>query len=97
MSNVYFDGAIFESTIDFQPAFSKTITYGVDAIGSRTPVRTGNLKNNIDSDSTSIFDDAPYAGFVEGGTVYFEGRFMLENSLGEIEEEFIDNLIDLIS
>jgi hypothetical protein len=95
-AEVDFEGFIFDPRIDFQSAFSKTIAYGVDVVGSKTPVRTGNLKNSLDSDDSSIFDDVFYAGFVEAGTVHFQGRFMMEDSIEEIGEEFRDNIIELL-
>ena len=47
-----------------------------------TPVRTGTLLNGmkIDKINFSISNDVPYAYYVEYGTRYFPGRYMMTQS-----------------
>lgn len=96
-TTVDFTGDIFDiNSFNFQPAFDATLAFGVDAIGERTPVITGDLKRGLDSDDSSIFDDVFYSGYVEAGTVKMSARSMMENSLDEISEEFLDQLIGIL-
>ncbi len=99
MNNVYFSGVLFDDfgrEIEFRKALDRTIAYGIDEVGGRTPVRTGNLKNNWDSDDTTIFDDVYYGVFVEEGTRYFSGRFFLLSSLLPIELQFVEEIVDAL-
>ncbi|AND75493.1 hypothetical protein [Nostoc phage N1] len=82
-------------------AVTDTMSQSVDIVGSRTPVRTGNLLIHWDSSQVvstdlegSVFNDTFYAAFVELGTSRFSGRFYLQRSLPEIEETFIETIID---
>ncbi|QLF85082.1 putative tail-component [Nostoc phage YongM] len=91
----------FDTRQVLQNAVDETTAIAVDIVGSRTPVRTGNLLSRWDSEdfldfggiSSSVFNDTHYAGFVELGTSRFSGRFYLARSLPEIEETFIESVI----
>ncbi len=67
----------------------EAIKYGRSLIKSRTPVRTGNLRDGWQTDLSfpngSIFSDVEYGIFVERGTRYFVGRRMMERSLPDID------------
>ena len=59
-----------------------------------TPVRTGKLKAGWESiivDTTVLItNDVPYAGYVENGTRYFQGRGMIR----QLKSRFQDILIE---
>ncbi|XAI95759.1 hypothetical protein [Dolichospermum phage Dfl-JY23] len=86
-----------------QSAVDDVVAIGVDIVGSRTPVRTGNLLSRWDSEDfldfgigASIFNDTHYAEYVELGTSRFSGRFYLLRSLPDIEEVFIESIINAL-
>ncbi|QVQ57013.1 hypothetical protein ELBI_8 [Anabaena phage Elbi] len=91
----------FDTKQVLQSAIDDAVAISVDIVGSRTPVRTGNLLSRWDSEDFfgfdmggSVFNDTHYSAFVELGTSRFSGRFYLARSLPEIEETFIENIID---
>ena len=63
----------------------KSLGEGVNLVKSQTPVITGYLKSAWQNDSESIYNFSEYALFVEEGTRHFNGRFMMRDSLPEIE------------
>ena len=100
--NVRLSGLLFEPhaiALELERAIDKTLAYGVDLVGQRTPVDTGNLKSRLDSEDEqnggSIFSDVHYSIFVEQGTRYFSGSFMFENAVPPIEREFQANIIEV--
>ncbi|AND75581.1 hypothetical protein [Nostoc phage A1] len=93
----------FDTRQVLQSAVDDTTAISVDIVGSRTPVRTGNLLSRWDSEdvfdfadsiTSNVFNDTHYAEYVELGTSRFSGRFYLLRSLPEIEESFIETVID---
>ena len=59
---------------------------GTKLIQSKTPVRTGRLKNSIryNPSNKSIESDVEYASIVEYGTATRPGRFMFTSSIVQI-------------
>lgn len=56
----------------------------------RTPIRTGRLHDSLalvkDDEQYSIVSDTEYASFVEDGTIYMAGVFMIRNSIDELPQ-----------
>jgi hypothetical protein len=77
----------------FDRALERTLREGVYIIREKTPVRTGNLRDNFMEDGSSIFNDVSYSSYVEYGTRYQSGKFMMTQSIPRIEDEFIDNIL----
>jgi hypothetical protein len=71
-------------------------TYGLGLIRARTPVDTGELKSKwsarIVSGGIEWSNPTPYAGFVELGTRKMAPRYMLTDSLPDIERVFRQRL-----
>jgi hypothetical protein len=72
---------------DFPEEFAKEF---VVRVKEKTPVRTGNLQRGWDYEvqpnDVYIFNPVDYASYVEYGTDRFEGRYMLERTLLEIDD-----------
>ena len=73
-------------------------TIDIDIIRSKTPVQTGNLRDNftltIDGEIENPVD---YADEVEFGTTSKPGVFMVERSLDEIGERLAERMADQIN
>lgn len=76
-----------------------------DRIKDVTPVDTGLLKKSmlfqrISGKEIAVTNDVFYAIFVEGGTIYMDGRFMMQrtfdNNQKELEQLFIDTINQFI-
>lgn len=86
---------IFDKAIE--KAQKRTTRYGKRLIQSRTPVDTGNLRSKWYTTQTDIINDEYYAGFVEYGTIFFDGYFMAKDSTNEIEDYYLEQLKKQIS
>lgn len=75
-------------------AVEKTVKYGKELIQSRTPVDTGNLQSKWMANESQIINEEYYANFVEYGTIFMDGRFMMTDSTKEIETFFIRAIRD---
>lgn len=73
------------------PAIKSTLKYGKTTLQTNTPVVTGNLRKNwhYSTEQKSVWNDTPYAYYVENGTRHFTGRGMIARSVTDIEEFFI--------
>lgn len=54
----------------FKKALDDTLTEMVERIKTRTPIKTGNLRDNWERTELQIQNLTEYAGFVEDGTIY---------------------------
>ena len=61
----------------------------VIAIQVRTPVRTGNLRDNFNLDQGRAVNSTYYGDWVERGTSRFHGRFMTARAIPEIAERLV--------
>ena len=83
-------GPLFDGRRDLlNPAIDSTLKYGKTTLQINTPVVTGNLRKNWETETRTIFNDTPYAYYVENGTRSFTGRGMIARSVSDIEEFFI--------
>lgn len=96
MINVSFSGLLFENEITKQTerAIEETLLYGSILIQEKTPILTGNLSKGWDFDKESIFNEVGYTDYVENGTSRMIGRFMVRDSLPDIEEKLLNNIIN---
>jgi len=99
-ANIDFHGSLFNEGTDITPAIARAAniarTYGLGLVKARTPVDTSNLKQSwkadLEGNGIRYTNGAYYAGFVENGTRKMAGRFMLADSLPDIENVFYDEL-----
>lgn len=92
-------GRLFDSP-NITPAIAKAAnvakTYGLGLVRARTPVDTGKLKGSwkarLEGNGIRWSNEASYAGFVEFGTSKAAPRRMLQDSLPDIQDVFIDEL-----
>ena len=92
---IKYKGPLFEGRRDFlKPAIRQTLEYGKTTLQSNTPVVTGNLRKNwhYETARAIVFNDTPYAYYVENGTRSFTGRGMIARSLADIEICFIQSI-----
>lgn len=96
---VSFSGLLFSDEINArtQNAIDESLLYGGLLIEKRTPRRTGTLARGWEFDDSSIFNETFYTDYVENGTIKMNGAFMVRDSLPEIEERLLDNLIEALS
>lgn len=70
--------------------------YGQALIKARTPVDTGRLKNSwqssLDNQGITFLNNTPYASYVEYGTRKMAPRYMLTDSIPDIERVFRQEL-----
>ena len=85
-------GPLFDGRRELlNPAIKSTLEYGKTTLQTNTPVVTGNLRKNWHylTAQKSVWNDTPYAYYVENGTRNFTGRGMIARSVSDIEEFFI--------
>lgn len=73
------------------------LKYGYDLMQSETPVKTGFLKScggyNINDDNSGeLYNDAPYAFFVNGGTTRMGPQPFFDNGVAATEDRLRSNL-----
>lgn len=93
---ISYSGELWDAGTKMSPAIMKAAEearmYGLALVKSRTPVKTGNLKNSwaaqLQNKGVLWTNSAPYAGFVELGTRKMAAREMLTNSIPAIETVF---------
>lgn len=90
---VFKPGAIADA---IRTATRETLDYGQAIIQSITPIDTGLLQASWETESgrneSSIYDEVPYAPFVEEGTSRMAGRFMAARSVPAIADYLEDRL-----
>lgn len=98
-ATINFYGPLFSSP-DITPAIARAAhvarVFGQALIKAKTPVDTGKLKSDwkvkLEGQGLRITNAAPYAGFVEFGTVKMAARSMMTSSLPEIQAVFVSEL-----
>lgn len=85
-SGPVFDGKSLAPLI--KVAVRDTLEYGKGVIKDATPVDTGNLQSKwfFRTEQLAIYNEVPYAPYVEDGTSKMEGQFMAQNSVPAISE-----------
>ena len=90
---VQFSGKVFENGVllpAIQSTIDKTTIYGANLIASRTPVRTGMLRDSWMPSQNNILNNVSYGIFIEDGTRFIKPRRMVFNSLDQIEEYWFE-------
>lgn len=91
-----FAGSSDKITPAIQKAANTAKTYGLALVKARTPVDTGELKNawsaTVEGKGIKWVNNQPYAGYVELGTRKMKPRFMLTDSLVDINLVFEEQL-----
>ena len=90
-SRVKLEGPVFRRGAikkALKKARKRAMVDGIKEIKSWTPVRTGDLKRAWRYESDTIYNDMPYASFVENGTRFFEGYYMVRDAMPAIERQF---------
>lgn len=71
----------------------KVIQQMFDEIVSKTPVRTGTLRDGWEIGTDQIFNDVSYAGFIERGTPYISPVGMVETTIANIDNIIAQNVV----
>ena len=68
--------------------------HGAPIIQAKTPVDTGLLRSSWTAADNRIYNAVPYSIFVEWGTYKMAPRAMARKSLPEIQQYFVEQLVD---
>lgn len=87
-SSISLSGPVFKAANVFSAVsnevIEKTTNYGKGIIADKTPVRTGKAQNGWVAQGNTIYNDVNYVSFLEEGTKYMQGHFMVKRSLPAI-------------